>query len=232
MTLPDWLDALPGAEQMRATDRWAIEERGIPSLTLMERAGIPLPRTLPITTPDRSVLRALVDAVGGFPVVLKVLGWSRGVGTMRVGGYPELFSIVDYMLAQNSNPLMCQYIPDAMHWRVTVVGDRAVACYRNVLDEDDFRTHGSEDPADFPDHVPEPLAAVAVATVRALKLEFGGVDVLEAPDGRLYVLESNYPCYFGQSQVVAGKDIAGAMLEHLLAKARRLARQPERAAVS
>ncbi|MEA2233168.1 MAG: ADP-dependent NAD(P)H-hydrate dehydratase / NAD(P)H-hydrate epimerase [Solirubrobacteraceae bacterium] len=39
MALPDWLDPLPGAEQMRAMDRWAIQERGIPSLTLMERAG-------------------------------------------------------------------------------------------------------------------------------------------------------------------------------------------------
>ncbi len=37
--LPDWLDPLPGAEQMRATDRWAIEECGVPSLDLMERAG-------------------------------------------------------------------------------------------------------------------------------------------------------------------------------------------------
>ncbi|HEX4364415.1 MAG TPA: NAD(P)H-hydrate dehydratase [Solirubrobacteraceae bacterium] len=39
MTLPDWLDPLLGAEQMRATDRWAIDERGVPSLDLMERAG-------------------------------------------------------------------------------------------------------------------------------------------------------------------------------------------------
>jgi NAD(P)H-hydrate epimerase len=37
--LPDWLDPLPAAEAMRATDRWAIEQRGIPSLELMERAG-------------------------------------------------------------------------------------------------------------------------------------------------------------------------------------------------
>ncbi len=37
--LPDWLDPLPDAEQMRATDRWAIDERGVPSLDLMERAG-------------------------------------------------------------------------------------------------------------------------------------------------------------------------------------------------
>jgi ADP-dependent NAD(P)H-hydrate dehydratase / NAD(P)H-hydrate epimerase len=34
-----WLQPLPDAEEMRATDRWAIEERGVPSLDLMERAG-------------------------------------------------------------------------------------------------------------------------------------------------------------------------------------------------
>ena len=34
-----WLEPLPDAERMRATDRWAIEERGVPSLDLMERAG-------------------------------------------------------------------------------------------------------------------------------------------------------------------------------------------------
>ncbi len=39
MTLPGWLEPLYDAEGMRATDRWAIEERGIPSLDLMERAG-------------------------------------------------------------------------------------------------------------------------------------------------------------------------------------------------
>jgi ADP-dependent NAD(P)H-hydrate dehydratase / NAD(P)H-hydrate epimerase len=39
MTLPAWLEPLFDAEGMRATDRWAIEERGIPSLDLMERAG-------------------------------------------------------------------------------------------------------------------------------------------------------------------------------------------------
>ena len=37
--LPDWLAALPDAETMRATDRWAIADRGIPGIELMERAG-------------------------------------------------------------------------------------------------------------------------------------------------------------------------------------------------
>lgn len=34
-----WLQPLFDAEGMRAVDRWAIEERGVPSLELMERAG-------------------------------------------------------------------------------------------------------------------------------------------------------------------------------------------------
>ena len=37
--LPPWLQPLPGAEEMRAVDAWAIEDQGVPSLDLMERAG-------------------------------------------------------------------------------------------------------------------------------------------------------------------------------------------------
>src|ERR671930_1465692 len=44
MTLPDWLDPLYEAAEMRAVDTWAIEEQSVPSLDLMERAGIGLAR--------------------------------------------------------------------------------------------------------------------------------------------------------------------------------------------
>jgi NAD(P)H-hydrate epimerase len=58
--LPDWLDPLYGAEQMRAIDRWAIEERGIPSLDLMERAGAGLALIV-----DRLVPRGPIAIVCG-----------------------------------------------------------------------------------------------------------------------------------------------------------------------
>lgn len=45
-SLPDWLQPLPDAERMRAIDRWAIDERGVPSLELMERAGAGVTRTV------------------------------------------------------------------------------------------------------------------------------------------------------------------------------------------
>ena len=42
--LPDWLDPLYEADEMRAVDTWAIEQQGVPSLDLMERAGTGLAR--------------------------------------------------------------------------------------------------------------------------------------------------------------------------------------------
>src|SRR4051812_14194343 len=44
VSLPDWLDPLFEAAEMRAVDAWAIEEQGVPSLDLMERAGSGLAR--------------------------------------------------------------------------------------------------------------------------------------------------------------------------------------------
>jgi ADP-dependent NAD(P)H-hydrate dehydratase / NAD(P)H-hydrate epimerase len=45
VSLPRWLDPLYDAEEMRAADAWAIEQMGVPSIDLMERAGAGLART-------------------------------------------------------------------------------------------------------------------------------------------------------------------------------------------
>jgi ADP-dependent NAD(P)H-hydrate dehydratase / NAD(P)H-hydrate epimerase len=52
VSLPSWLQGLPDPERMRATDRWAIEQRGIPGLELMERAGQGLADLVVAVAPD------------------------------------------------------------------------------------------------------------------------------------------------------------------------------------
>jgi ADP-dependent NAD(P)H-hydrate dehydratase / NAD(P)H-hydrate epimerase len=44
VTLPGWAEPLFAADEMRAADRWAIDDQGVPSLDLMERAGTGLAR--------------------------------------------------------------------------------------------------------------------------------------------------------------------------------------------
>jgi hydroxyethylthiazole kinase-like uncharacterized protein yjeF len=46
MRLPAWLHPLPDAAQQRALDQWAIQQRGIPGLELMERAGAGLAQAI------------------------------------------------------------------------------------------------------------------------------------------------------------------------------------------
>jgi NAD(P)H-hydrate epimerase len=55
-SLPDWLTPLLDADAMRAVDRWAIEERGVGSLDLMERAGAGVARAVERIAPDGPVV--------------------------------------------------------------------------------------------------------------------------------------------------------------------------------
>jgi hypothetical protein len=189
-----------------------------------QRAGLPIPRTVVCQTADRELLQRHVQRLGGLPIVFKVPGYQTGVGVGRVDSLPALFSFVDFALAMGRNPLLASYIPDAVHWRAVVVGDRVVATYRNVNATDDFRSHATREAADYEARPPEGLSEIAIGSTRVTKVEFGGVDVLEHTSGRLYLLECNFPCYFAQAQDVAGADIAGAMVDHLLAKAEKLER--------
>jgi glutathione synthase/RimK-type ligase-like ATP-grasp enzyme len=192
-------------------------------LLVLQRAGIPVPRWVHVTNGDRGLLRRYVERMGGFPVILKFPGFSRGMGVTRIDSLASLFSVVDYALASGNLPALCAYVHPATHWRAVVVGDRVVSHYRNITDQDDFRTSGSNREEDYRLPAPAGLEEISAAAVRALGHEFGGVDVLEHPSGRLYVLESNQPCYFASAQLAIGTDVSGAMVEYLLQKAQTLA---------
>jgi NAD(P)H-hydrate epimerase len=53
--LPPWLDPLYTADEMRALDAWAIEDEGVPSLELMERAGREVARVVTALAPQGPV---------------------------------------------------------------------------------------------------------------------------------------------------------------------------------
>ncbi|HST55453.1 MAG TPA: NAD(P)H-hydrate dehydratase [Solirubrobacteraceae bacterium] len=54
--LPGWCEPLLDADAMRAVDRWAIDERGVTLLELMERAGLGVARALEQHMPDGPVV--------------------------------------------------------------------------------------------------------------------------------------------------------------------------------
>jgi hydroxyethylthiazole kinase-like uncharacterized protein yjeF len=93
MALPDWLDPLYEAEEMRAVDRWAIEERGVPSLDLMERAGIGLARVVASVArpgPVRVVVGKGNNGGDGLVVARLLREEGREVDVLATGDLGEL----------------------------------------------------------------------------------------------------------------------------------------------
>ena len=150
--------------------------------------------------------------------MMKFANTSGGVGVIRIDSLAGLFSTMDHARASGRMPVLMAFVPDAIHWRCVVVGDRVVGFYRNRTDLDDFRTHASDDPADYRVPPKPEIFASAVRSAAAIDVEFGGVDILEDPTGRHYVLECNFPCYFARAAIVGKHDVGGAMVDWLMKK--------------
>jgi RimK-like ATP-grasp domain len=188
---------------------------GITQPFMFERAGLCVPPTIYCGSADRALLATWAERLGGYPLLAK-MGGQGGRGVVILESYRALCSFVDHALQLRHEPMLTAFIENARHWRVMVVGERAVAAYRCKAEPGDFRACTPDDA--FTTEPPLPVGAIAIAAVRATRLEFGGVDVLECDD-RCYVLESNFPCYFPHAELLAGIDVSGAMVEHLIRKA-------------
>ena len=105
--LPDWLSPLLDAERMRAIDRWAIDERGVPSLELMERAGAGVTRAVERLVPDGPV--AVVCGKGnnggdGLVVARLLRDAGRAVTVICAGPSQELRGDAEANLSRLPGP--------------------------------------------------------------------------------------------------------------------------------
>ena len=93
MTLPDWLDPVYEAEEMRATDAFAIEQRGVPSLDLMERAAAGLAsvtRAVARAGPIRIVVGKGNNGGDGLAAARILRDEGREVDVLATGDMSEL----------------------------------------------------------------------------------------------------------------------------------------------
>lgn len=181
---------------------------------MFQRAGLPRPRTVHVPDPDPAALARQVAGLGGYPVVVKAPGTEGGRGVSLAH---DLEALAAAITRSRGQPSLEAFVPHARCWRVTVLNGRMLAATARAAAASDFRTNG---PGSGPvDGGPPPpgLADIAIRAAQVLKLEFGGADIMEAPDGRLVISEFNFPCYFADQQQETGIDIAGAIVDRLVA---------------
>lgn len=170
---------------------------------IYEKAGLPIPRTIQHVTRNRKILRGYVEALGGFPIIVKTYPGSMGIGVMKADSYGALFALVDYLSKKEEVFMLREFISlenKAIYSnRAVVIGDEVVIAYRNEsIELDDFRSNCNQQARHRSlINLTAEQKKTLVRAVKVLGLEFGGVDFLvDEKKGNMYILENNFPFNF------------------------------------
>lgn len=191
------------------------------------KLNIPMPKTIWSLTRNVELLRKYVEQLGGFPVVVKVLGSSKGRGVIKVDSWQGLVSVVDYLLQSGQTAILREFVHidlPAYSYRAVVLGEEVFVTYRLVQpDENDFRSNAGRHPKHWEvAALSEEEESLMVRAVRALGVEFGAVDFVRHVDRGVLIFEVNLPFYFVSAATKLHYDLPAAMVLFLKGKQQRI----------
>jgi len=186
------------------------------ALYLMERRGLPVPRTA-VAEGVREAMQAFHELGGD--VVVKPLFGSRGVGSTRISD-PEVARRIFNTLAFHHHVIYLQeFIPHGnSDIRAFVIGGEVVASMRRVSAT--WKTNVSQGAKPEPAKLNRRLKELATEAADAVGCRVAGVDILEGPRGPLVVEVNSQPGWMG-IQSVTPFNIAGRIADYVISEVRR-----------
>ncbi|MCH7471603.1 RimK family alpha-L-glutamate ligase [bacterium] len=174
-----------------------------------------------IPVPDSAMLRApgevshAVERLGGYPVVIKFIRGSQGVGVIYAPDESVVTSVLEAMNLVQYDVLLQRYYPAGAErdLRVLVLGGKPRWAVRRTVAAGKFRSNfhrgGTAEAVDIDEKTRE-LAARAAGV---FGLGLAGVDLIE-DDGSIIVMEVNSSPGFQTIEQAHKNDVAGAILDY------------------
>lgn len=162
-----------------------------------------------------------VQSFLGFPLVAKTNYGSLGVGVQLIDNADQLY---EYEGENILKPHFYQQFIDCgagEDIRVIVIGGKFLCAMRRS-NTSDFRSNielggkGEKYEADAP------LIALCERVARTLRLDYCGIDVLTAKDGKRYICEVNSNAFFAAAERVCGVNVAAAYARHIVENSSKL----------
>ena len=162
----------------------------------LNNEGILTPWSCLIGSPDMldlTLKQAEADGKLKFPIILKTLRGTHGIGVMKVDSRSSLVSVAQALLANSNSEVMLQeFIEHESSLRIIMLGDELLAANKRgqPKEKDEFRTNshlGSETEKYQPN---EEELALARKIVELFGCNFCAIDYIQH-DGKLLVLEVN-----------------------------------------
>lgn len=175
-------------------------------LALLERAGLPVPRTL--WTNDPAAVRRFAN---GQRIAYKPV--SGGAATRELAA-DDLSD--ERLAALSAAPVTFQELMPGEDVRVYVLDDRVIASIRIETDALDFRQN---ERALVSIALPSAVEQQCIRAARLLGLRFTGIDLKADPHGQLRFLELNSSPMFLGFDERAGTDVLGQLAQALVTAA-------------
>ena len=189
----------------------------IKTMQILDHYGIPIPKTVVIRR--REDLKQAVKNLGGFPVILKQPTGSFGNGVTIVESMRALKSI---LLWDKPMYLLQQYVKfsKGRDIRVFVVNGKVVGSMMRSAKKGEFRSNIELGGKGKAVKLSDEDISVALRSVQALDLNYGGVDLMPSRQGPL-VLEVNSNPGFKELERATGTNIAESIVDYAIEYAER-----------
>ena len=166
------------------------------SYVRLDDFGLTQPKT--VLVPNKDGLKRAVETLDrDFPIVLKTLKGSQGIGVVFIESARSLDAIVQLVYKQDENAdlLIQEYIKTEYDVRVIVLGGRIIATMRRDVIEGDFRSNVSRGAKARKFDLTELEAEQSILAAKAVNGLWTAVDFIASEDRKKippYILEVNH----------------------------------------
>jgi ribosomal protein S6--L-glutamate ligase len=184
------------------------------SLQLLARVGVGLPLTGFAHSVDDTA--ALIDLVGGPPLVVKLLEGTQGRGVVLAETYKAAESVIDAFRELDANFLVQEFIGEAAgaDIRCFVIGDKVVAAMKRQAREGEFRSNLHRGGAATLHKLTPEERSTAVRAAKTMGLNVAGVDILRSNHGPV-VMEVNSSPGLEGIEAASNKDVAAQQVQFI-----------------
>lgn len=184
------------------------------SMQILSRHDIGIPDSAFVR--GREDVLPAIEALGGVPVIIKLLEGSQGVGVILADNVKIAEAIIETLQSARQNVLLQKFVAESKgkDIRAFVVGGRVVAAMRRKASGTEFRSNVHRGGSTEAVKLDPAYEQTAVKAAQIMGLRVAGVDMLEGKDGP-QVMEVNSSPGLEGIEAATKVDIAGAMIEHI-----------------
>lgn len=182
------------------------------SMQRLSSYSIDTPRS--IFVGENQNLEELVDAIGGFPVVIKMLESTHGVGVLLAHNMLQVSSILEAFQKLGERVMLQEFIEEAKgaDIRVVVINGEVIAAMRRQAKEGEFRSNLHRGASAVPVELSWEEVEVSQKVARIMGLEVAGIDILRSHRGPL-IMEVNASPGLEGIETTTGIDVAGSFMQ-------------------